>query len=224
MELAVYEPIICCRYCLSDDNNSDLVSPCRCDGTTKYVHKKCLNEWFAKKNNRIIIPGAFHQFEHACEICHTPYKITFKKINSTRKLYLDVFVYIFVVTTLLISAYIGIGWSLEQSEKTRQLFIQRGNNWENIFCNGFLMTHITLAIFYIVMAITNNISDNICFCYWFYNGDCGEDFCICILFLVIIGILGTILVIYYDIITRVVQRYQNQCRVITDIDPYVSQI
>ena len=34
-----------CRICLSDDDESDLISPCSCKGTSLYVHYGCLQEW-----------------------------------------------------------------------------------------------------------------------------------------------------------------------------------
>ena len=34
-----------CRICLEDDNIEQLVAPCNCNGTSKYVHPNCLNEW-----------------------------------------------------------------------------------------------------------------------------------------------------------------------------------
>jgi hypothetical protein len=34
------------------------------------------------------------------------------------------------------------------------------------------------------------------------------------------GILGTVLMIYYDIVNRVKQRYDNKSYLITDIKPY----
>jgi hypothetical protein len=35
-----------CRICLEDEENIDLlVSPCRCSGTSKYVHVECLRIW-----------------------------------------------------------------------------------------------------------------------------------------------------------------------------------
>lgn len=35
-----------CRICLEDEENIDLlISPCRCNGTSKYVHKSCLETW-----------------------------------------------------------------------------------------------------------------------------------------------------------------------------------
>ena len=35
-----------CRICLEVEENMDeLISPCLCDGTSKWVHRSCLNEW-----------------------------------------------------------------------------------------------------------------------------------------------------------------------------------
>ena len=35
-----------CRICLEEENDLDsLISPCRCSGTSKYVHKTCLQRW-----------------------------------------------------------------------------------------------------------------------------------------------------------------------------------
>lgn len=34
-----------CRFCLGDDDVHDLISPCKCSGGQKYVHKKCLIQW-----------------------------------------------------------------------------------------------------------------------------------------------------------------------------------
>jgi hypothetical protein len=34
-----------CRICLETDNLNDFMSPCKCKGTSKYVHRKCIMEW-----------------------------------------------------------------------------------------------------------------------------------------------------------------------------------
>jgi len=243
------EPVIYCRYCFSDDNVSDMVSPCRCKGSVKYVHKKCLKEWFAKKNYKMVLPGSFRQFDHSCEICHTKYKLSFKKIIPKSTLYKDLFLYIFTVTIILLSTYIGIGLILEQSENTENLFTEWGNHLENIICNGFIMTHIILGIFYMIMGLIfvfencrcrnffcifesdNEVDDcndsdcNILICCRTSNNDsnnCDGHF-ICVLFLVIIGVLVTIFLIYCDIVSRVIQRHKNQSLIIFDVKPYVNR-
>ena len=34
-----------CRYCLEEDGI--FISPCRCNGSVKYVHRECLNKWIS---------------------------------------------------------------------------------------------------------------------------------------------------------------------------------
>ena len=36
-----------CRICLSEDQEKEnpMISPCKCDGTMKYIHYLCLKEW-----------------------------------------------------------------------------------------------------------------------------------------------------------------------------------
>ena len=40
-----------CRICFESDNPHDLISPCNCSGTSKYVHRECLNRWRVISNN-----------------------------------------------------------------------------------------------------------------------------------------------------------------------------
>jgi E3 ubiquitin-protein ligase DOA10 len=227
IQIPVYEPIISCRYCLSEDNEEDLVDPCKCKGTTKYVHKKCLTKWFENKNNRVVIPGAFNQFNFSCEICHTKYKFQQTEVHSKSQLWYEIFIYISCITTVLLLSYIAVGWLMQQSVQTTQLFTQRGTHWENVFYNGFIMVHIILAIFYIMLAIftlVNSQNSDTCLCCYFSqncNG-CDEGCAFCIIVLIIIGIFGTVLIIYYDIINRVLQRDYNKSHIISDIQPYTE--
>jgi len=54
-----------CKFCL--ESNGDLISPCRCNGGMKYVHRDCLNRWRIENRGR-----AFYR----CEICHYEYKLS----------------------------------------------------------------------------------------------------------------------------------------------------
>ena len=40
-----------CRICLEDDIRDNMIYPCKCSGTSKYVHKTCLNQWRTLSNN-----------------------------------------------------------------------------------------------------------------------------------------------------------------------------
>ena len=34
-----------CRFCLEDADEDQLIAPCNCDGSHKFVHQECLREW-----------------------------------------------------------------------------------------------------------------------------------------------------------------------------------
>ena len=59
----------CCRICLDAEPARDLISPCSCMGSTKYVHQGCLLE-YAKKNNKIAYNLSSETYELKCEICN----------------------------------------------------------------------------------------------------------------------------------------------------------
>jgi len=65
-----------CRFCLSDDDAGDLISPCRCAGGQKYVHKKCLIQW--QRTTLVSQPThpAFHDRDRrhqTCNVCSSEF-------------------------------------------------------------------------------------------------------------------------------------------------------
>ena len=44
-----------CRICFENNESQDnlFISPCLCDGTSKYVHSKCLEQWINTTNNSL---------------------------------------------------------------------------------------------------------------------------------------------------------------------------
>ncbi|KAL3000723.1 hypothetical protein AAZX31_09G229000 [Glycine max] len=51
-----------CRYCQEEDLVSNMESPCNCNGSVKYVHRRCIDQWYNSKGRMIL-----------CEICRKPY-------------------------------------------------------------------------------------------------------------------------------------------------------
>ena len=41
-----------CRFCLESDRQTNLIAPCICKGTNKYVHIKCLLQWVSAEPER----------------------------------------------------------------------------------------------------------------------------------------------------------------------------
>ena len=66
-----------CRICFSNESNDSnpLLSPCKCDGSLKYIHYKCLKNWInAKINNDSSISEddlviSYDSKDIKCEIC-----------------------------------------------------------------------------------------------------------------------------------------------------------
>ena len=56
-----------CRICMETDDAGNMIYPCKCAGTSKYVHKNCLNQWRTLSDNR----EAFYK----CFECHYIYTI-----------------------------------------------------------------------------------------------------------------------------------------------------
>ena len=62
-----------CKFCLEEDKQKHLISPCKCNGSLKYVHLKCLEKYHEKR------------YLEKCEICGDNFKYKIKVIKS--KLY-----------------------------------------------------------------------------------------------------------------------------------------
>lgn len=54
-----------CRICLGSDEREEMIAPCRCMGTARWVHRGCLDEWRAQER----VPLAFTQ----CPTCRFQY-------------------------------------------------------------------------------------------------------------------------------------------------------
>lgn len=61
-QLIIYKQ---CRICLEHTDEFDLFSPCKCNGTARYVHKKCLYRWIDISTNNEAI--------YKCMECHYSY-------------------------------------------------------------------------------------------------------------------------------------------------------
>lgn len=56
-----------CRICLEEDDPKNMISPCLCKGSRKYVHRQCLNEWRLCSNDE--------DNKTKCTICNFEYII-----------------------------------------------------------------------------------------------------------------------------------------------------
>ena len=87
-----------CRICLEDASLNELIAPCRCAGTSKYVHYTCLERWRASR------PGAFSR----CYECNFQYLLRFQHPMESYKfnmhsVFNDLGKYMFTLMLILIS-------------------------------------------------------------------------------------------------------------------------
>lgn len=64
-----------CKYCLETGSSDDvLISPCKCKGSMRFVHRKCLKQWgmrkvFSVENDYISI---LYWEDMQCDLCQAP--------------------------------------------------------------------------------------------------------------------------------------------------------
>ncbi|XP_072270715.1 probable E3 ubiquitin-protein ligase MARCHF10 isoform X2 [Pyxicephalus adspersus] len=68
-----------CRICLTGDDTTEnqLLAPCRCTGSLKYVHKECMKKWLLSK----IKSGAELSAVKTCEMCKQNVECNFEEFN-----------------------------------------------------------------------------------------------------------------------------------------------
>ncbi|KAI8468936.1 MAG: hypothetical protein J3K34DRAFT_291838 [Monoraphidium minutum] len=61
-----------CRICFEDCKPSEVISPCKCKGTLRYVHPACLRKWQA---NVLKLGNANDERAYTCGVCRTRYTV-----------------------------------------------------------------------------------------------------------------------------------------------------
>eukprot|EP00210_Caulerpa_lentillifera_P008797 g8393.t1 len=62
-----------CRFCWQaedDDRGGELLAPCRCSGSVKYIHRRCLGAWQRTQRSQ----GALRK-SYRCDICKERYRV-----------------------------------------------------------------------------------------------------------------------------------------------------
>jgi hypothetical protein len=82
-----------CRICLTteEEDGNPMISPCKCDGSMKYVHLLCLRKWLQARMGVRETEHAFCYFWKAvdCEICKTSLPFTLGGTGKTELIKFD---------------------------------------------------------------------------------------------------------------------------------------
>ena len=94
-----------CRICLEDDNRDCMIAPCQCNGSSKWVHRHCLDQWRVNQEDR-----AFSK----CTECLFEYRMELNSTNSDRRRRIKYCIYVtrdIISFTLFVQVVIGLlGW------------------------------------------------------------------------------------------------------------------
>lgn len=66
-----------CRFCLTPDVPSNLISPCHCKGSVQFIHQACLQNWlrerFRRQYRNLVKRTAAGGTGLKCELCHSEF-------------------------------------------------------------------------------------------------------------------------------------------------------
>mmetsp|Transcript_4925 Transcript_4925/g.7419 ORF Transcript_4925/g.7419 Transcript_4925/m.7419 type:complete len:187 (+) Transcript_4925:57-617(+) len=118
-----------CRLCLSE--GGEMIAPCKCTGSIKYVHYKCLQRWLQEKNRqrfRQVLSNSNSKGTGLfCEICKFEYLgnvsyLSFweilKKVRSSQQTY-SILLNLFVVFYLSFRFHVVISNFMQTFKKYR---------------------------------------------------------------------------------------------------------
>ena len=120
-----------CRICLEKDAPEDdpLIAPCRCDGSMKWVHRKCLDEWRAQEQ----VPLAFSH----CPQCRFQYRTQIDEEGQRLK-YIRLWLFVARDTCALLvlvqTSLAFLAWILHACDPGGT--IVTAWDWANPYCSG----------------------------------------------------------------------------------------
>jgi hypothetical protein len=136
-----------CRICLEVDALDKFISPCRCNGSAKWVHEECLQTWRSGNTD--------NENFTTCEICNTEYMLGHYKPMETHIIQIPSFSFSFEILGCFLITGIG------------GIFIYMIDGYTN---------YISLKIFNIdgeSLHLRRSISKNDWSCWAYYQGMCG---------------------------------------------------
>jgi len=109
-----------CRNCHDTESDEEMIAPCMCSGSIKYVHRSCLNQWRAVSHNS----ESFYN----CDVCKFEYVIKTKLVNEHAArckftlLVMRDFIGILAAVQLVIFLFAGIVFLCDWDRERDQIF------------------------------------------------------------------------------------------------------
>jgi len=110
-----------CRNCHDTSPENDLIAPCTCSGSVKWVHRKCLDQW------RAVSPNA--ESFYTCDICHRDYQLQYQEVRncSTYKFAFYVsrdFIIFFILVNIITTLLSVIIWGIDRDRERDKIFYE----------------------------------------------------------------------------------------------------
>jgi hypothetical protein len=173
-----------CRFCLAKDTYQNLISPCDCKGSCKYVHEKCLVLWYNQRPDRGLHCGICNQ-ELAREVSQPLEDLTFadtvfdnyKIFQSMSMLlilhgmyfsfFLTFFLYLrlypiqtYGIYQVIVHSWYGYGFlTLVQNVKNKQKYFKLWVSWNTL---ALATLQLYCVIFFLVNPFLSGLSLNVC--------------------------------------------------------------
>ena len=104
--LLIYRSCWVCFATDEDDRTAEWVRPCRCRGSTKWVHQACLQRWVDEKQRGNSTARV------ACPQCNAEYLIVFPKLGKKiPKTNTDIYIYIVFLHCMWLFKILGLSLS-----------------------------------------------------------------------------------------------------------------
>uniref|UniRef100_A0A914CPR1 RING-CH-type domain-containing protein n=1 Tax=Acrobeloides nanus TaxID=290746 RepID=A0A914CPR1_9BILA len=157
-----------CRICFDENKQKDLIAPCDCNGSIKYVHSKCLKKW------------CDYIGSETCDICGISYAkiptFTFQvqlKQTGTLPPYILRYwylwlIYILASVILAVNMIYSFGfhdsWIRYKQTVVKQFEIQEPCIYWKYFIRGDAVgRRLYISMFHDVWVLTLNVKEDICF-------------------------------------------------------------
>lgn len=138
-----------CKICL-DNDESDLISPCKCSGSQKYVHKDCLNSWMQKK---------FTDFEKACcEMCKSKYNIKVVYKRKCKRSHSDREVFVFLCKIWVLCSILAL--LIFTLASITSSFIPITNNTIKLICITTTSFLLLLTLLLLSLTLFSYLTEN----------------------------------------------------------------
>jgi len=192
-----------CRFCL--DSGGELISPCMCKGTQRFVHRSCLDHW------RSIREGT--AFSH-CTTCKAQFhlRVQFLEGDGGRKMKFRLFVardilLVFLAIQIAIAAIGGGAYWLDKCGHFRNRF---AGGWIHIlsqhpvpfyYCVGVVVFFALVGVFGLILHCSTSPSSNNDFPCFTRSSNCrsdssddddDDDFAVVVTIVIIFAIIGIV--------------------------------